>query len=409
MESSRQIGSSISITAVLGDLMRFEVVGTTLTVYYNGTQIFQTTDSALSTGSPGIALYQTSAPTAFTKSWEGGNLIWTRQGTVIAKTIGNGGGAQEPSVLYDTNPQILSANPDGKIFKMWYTNGWTNPVVINYAESSDGITWTQYSSNPVINNGADNSLHGFVFRSRSTYYAYIGNDLGANNGTTVQFDLWQSSNGVSWSLTNAAVLTTGAISTWDNLEIANPVVWVQGSIWYMLYSARAGANSYSTGLATSPDGVVWTKYISNPVITNLPAQAANGKNVILAGGLYYLWGATTPSSTLPTDISLWSSPDLHTWTPATNNPIYERVLVDEGVNMAVGQVSDPSLVEVNGTTYLYYDATPAQSAGNIHINAATVPYTMIQLLQVIFGVTISSANSSWLTTALASSLRGLRK
>ena len=165
-------------------------------------------------------------------NWEGGNLIWTRLGTVIAKTIGNGGGAQEPSVLYEANPQILSANPDGKIFKMWYTNGWTNPVVINYAESSDGISWTQYASNPVISSMTVNYLHGFVFRNGSTYYAYVGNDLGADGGNTTRFDLWQSSNGVTgWGATNTAVLSVGAGGSWDATGIADPVVWVQGSNW----------------------------------------------------------------------------------------------------------------------------------------------------------------------------------
>src|ERR1019366_7594129 len=79
--------------------------------------------------------------------------------------------------------------------------------------------------------------------------------------------------------------------------------------------------------------------------------------------------------------------------PSSKNPIYERVLANEGVNNANGQVADAMPLEVSGMTYMYYDATPAQSAGNIHINLATVPYTMAQLVASEMEVSIISGNA----------------
>src|ERR1019366_3146438 len=79
--------------------------------------------------------------------------------------------------------------------------------------------------------------------------------------------------------------------------------------------------------------------------------------------------------------------------PSSKNPIYERVLANEGVNNANGQVADVMSLEVNGSVYMYYSATPAQSAGNIHINLATVPYTMAQLVASEMEVSIIQGNA----------------
>jgi hypothetical protein len=150
----------------------------------------------------------------------------------------------------------------------------------------------------------------------------------------------------------------------------------------MLYEGENVSGIYSIGLATSPDGIVWKKDPTNPVLTN-GSGSVSGPTLYEFGGVYYLWTHTSVTSNIPTDISLYSSTDLHTWTPSPKNPIYERVLTDEGVNNGYGQVADPMPIEVAGTTYLYYDATSAQSAGYIHINMATMPYTMLQTVLML--------------------------
>lgn len=370
--------------AVLGSLLRLEIVGTQLSAYCDGNLIFQVTDSSLSSGAPGISGYMAAAsPTAFMTNWEGGNLVWTRKGTVIP--IGSAGGSEEPAVLYEANPKILSPNADGKIWKMWFGSGWTTDSIY-YAESADGITWTQDSADPVISDGANNVGHGFVMKNGSTYYGFFCTD--AQSATNM--NRWTSPDGITWTKTNLNILSLGTSGQWDSMGLFNPVVWVQGGTWYMLYNGRS-STAYSIGLATSPDGVTWTKYASNPVIISA-GTSAEGKTVVIDGSTYYLWGFTSPTGNLPTDNALWSSPDLHTWTPCPKNPIYQRVLLDEGANLAAGQIGDPVLVELNGTTYMFYDATNAQVAGHFHINLATAPYSLLQLTAMIFGSFIISGN-----------------
>jgi hypothetical protein len=371
--------------AVAGSLARLEVVGSVLTGYIDGVQSFQITDTDIATGAPGICAYQaTSSPTTAINSWEGGDLVWTRRGTAIPV---QGQGSFEPSVIYEANPKILTANADGKIWKMWYCNGWTTSTIY-YGESNDGITWTQYSSNPVISDGANNPGHGVVFKNGSTYYGYFDNDT-----TSAQafFNRWTSSDGLAWINTGVS-LPVGGAGTWDEGGVFNPCIWIQNSTWYMLYNGRTlGGVQYKMGLATSPDGITWTKYAGNPVLQTA-GTAAEGKTLVIDGSTYYLYGFQSPTGNLPTDDAMWSSTDLHTWVACTKNPMYERVLAIEGANLAVGQIGDPYLVELNGTTYMWYDATNAQASGHFVIQVATVPYTLLQITGMIFGANIIYGN-----------------
>jgi len=378
--------------AVLGSLLRLEIVGTQLNAYIDGNLVLSASDSSLSSGAPGITGFMAAAsPTFFMTNWEGGNLLWTRQGTVIP--IGANGGTEEPSVIYESNPKILSPNADGKIWKMWFTSGW-NPGTINifYAESNDGITWTQYSGNPVLTDGANAPSHGYVTHIGNTYYAFMGDAFTFSLG----FSRWTSSDGLTWAKTNSGVLLPGSAGTWDDMGLFNPVVWdAGGGTWNMLYTGRTttGSQLYAVGLATSTNlGVTWTKYVSNPVIPAGPAPA-NGKIVVKNGSQYYMWGFTaTASAILPTDHALYTSPDLHTWTACAKNPVYERVLLNEGTNLATGQVADPVMIELNGTTYLFYDTITTQAAGKIHINLATAPFTILQVMGMVLGSSIIAGN-----------------
>ena len=384
------IGAGIVNTvAVIGSLMRLEVVGTVLNAYVDGNLVLTGSDADIVSGAPGITAFMAAAsPTANLTNWEGGSLLWKRSDTVIP--IGANGGTEEPSVLYEANPQILSANPDGNIWKMWFTDGWSpGTLSVSYAESNDGVNWTLGGS---VITGSD-IAHGCVVHFGSTYYAFYVPNTATNN----QFDLWQSANGkTGWSKTNTAVLSIGGVGQWDHLNIFNPYVFQIGSTYYMLYTGRSATN-YSVGLATSPDLVTWTKSPSNPVIADGGSNGAspsNGKLITKSGNLYYLWGFGVASggTNLPTDHRMWSSPDLITWTANSKNPTYLRVLLDEGTNLSSGQVADPSLVELNGTTFLFYDTITTQVSGKIHINMAAAPYSLLQLVGMITGTNIISGN-----------------
>jgi hypothetical protein len=381
-------------TMASGDLLRLEIVGNVLNAYRNGNLIIgPVTDSALATGAPGVCGFMAaSSPTASLVKWEGGSLLWTRQGTVIP--IGTGGGTQEPNVLYETGAQILTPNADGKIYKMWFTNGWSalTPNIF-YAEANNAAgPWTQYVSNPVVSDGATGVAHGFVLHppGSSTYYGFF-----ANGTTATQFNRWTSSDGIIWTKTNSAVLTTTA-AAWDSLNVYNPTILVSGNTWTMLYEGRSSINS-SVGMATSTDlGVTWVKFVSNPVIPSSGTVSASmGKtSPVLNGNLYYLLAhGTLGGSNVPSDIDIRTSPDLITWTDNAKNPVYERARSNEGANLTAGQVADDCLIEQPaGTTNMFYSATDAQASGHIHVNLAIAPFSILQLMGMISGTNIIAGN-----------------
>ncbi|MBA3843514.1 MAG: hypothetical protein H0X39_13045, partial [Actinobacteria bacterium] len=83
--------ASLSATIVPGDLVRIAVVGTAITVYKNGTSIGTATDSAISTGTPGVGAQWSSGttPDAAVDWWEGSDVPTSPGYQRIAR---NGGG-----------------------------------------------------------------------------------------------------------------------------------------------------------------------------------------------------------------------------------------------------------------------------------------------------------------------------
>lgn len=73
----------------VGDTYRLEIVGTTLTAYYNGTPLSPTvTDSSIASGSAGMFMYGSSARI---DDWEGGNIggaVSTCRGSMLLGMIG---------------------------------------------------------------------------------------------------------------------------------------------------------------------------------------------------------------------------------------------------------------------------------------------------------------------------------
>lgn len=378
-------GAGLSTPTASGNTICIEANGSTITAFVNGlTPAGGTvTDNSLTSGAPGITAFLNGSTSTIT-NWRGSDLVWTRQGTVIAVNATNtsGQGNQEPRAIYEGGCLVVVAT---NCFKMWFTDAWVTANE-DYGESTDGVTWSVFGQ--VMTGGP----HGFVAHIGSTYVAFQGNGV-----ISTGIDRWSSSDGVhSWTKTNTNVLPGGAGGTWD-VNVYNPYVWYEAPTCYMLYEAT-GASIYSIGLATSQTtcdvATSFTKYAGNPVLTG--TGSFSGPELRKINGTYYLLAHTSASSNLPSDLSLFSSADLHTWQPSAKNLVVHRETSDEGAGLAVGQLADPSLLElptacpgqsIGPCTYLFDDATAVQASGNIHINLRTAPYTIAQIFQAAMGAT----------------------
>lgn len=286
---------------------------------------------------------------------------WTRLGCLFQPGVNMD--TQEPTVIYDTNPVILTQATN--VFKMWYKYSWL-PGYVHYAESLDGINFVKYSGNPVLVEGIQQPN---VLKVGTTYYLYVTDE------TNSQISRYSSSNGISWT-SEGVVLSKGA-SGWDSVAVGNNFVWIEGSTWYMIYDARADT-PWHVGLATSSDGLTWTKHAGNPIMSS----SAGAGTVTKHGDIYYLWCWGNNDGHLPTDGMLYSSSDLHTWTQLDDgDPWFKRETACEGVGTTTGQVADFCLIEVNGVTYNYYNGgIDGSKSGYNHLHLAVSSKTIPELM-----------------------------
>ena len=324
---------------------------------------------------------------------------WQHQGTVV-----NTGSttAEQPNVLYEGGAKILS----GTVFKMWFTTGAVStPTGINYAESSDGLSWSLYSSNPVI----ASKWGARIYKVGSTYYLYCSSQVFAT-----AISSYTSTDGVTWTLQQASALAVGSAGSWDATAIGQlSVIDIIGGTWYASYwGINTTSNAiYRVGLATSSDGLTWTKVAGNPV-----SSLSSGTGWVGSGGqfwqkingIYYGWSQTTFTSfvrdaatanDLPRDLMRWSASNPLGPFTATNFASFYRTQESEGIvtsaaslnilaNLEHGVVADPSLVSDGTNLWLFFTQSAAGDAGNSYtIGAAKIPsMTFSQLINTYEGV-----------------------
>lgn len=282
----------------------------------------------------------------------------TRQGTVLEAITGESNNVYESVVLYEGDPLILIGAH--RVYKMWFGRGWGSgaSIGISYAESYDGVEWTRYDGNPLVTS----VFRPNVVHHNGTYYLY------ASAGDT-QIDLYTATDGVTFTVHSTGVITPGASGKFDDGGIANSYTWIEGATWYMVYEGYDGAK-FSIGLATSSDGISWSKQNSgNAVISETGMRG--GPNVTKVGSTYWLIGQGAATGGLPTDIYRYHSTDLLTW--VADGIFIARSGADEGEGVSTGQVADPHVLLQNGVLRIWYTATSdgTQQSGGQHIKLMT--------------------------------------
>lgn len=380
-----QLSQGTGLTIAAGDVWAFVAAGSLLSVYQNWKRILYIQDATYATGYPGYDQY-TTVNIAHTQvgSWRGYSLVqqdgvWQKQGIVIPGlstdyTTNAGGTYTNTSVLYEGNAQLLS----GTVYKMLFAAGTGSTTSIFYAESTDAKTWTRRSG-AVLANYANPGL----IKSGNTYYLYVQPSASAGTGN---FALYTSTDMITWTQQSTTVIGLGTAGQWDAAFIWNFIpVAIVGGTWYALYSAGSNTTTFqfSGGLATSSDGVTWTKYGSNPVIADGYVGMA-----LPVGSTYYAWvglaqtgqGQTHPAEA-PTQTIRWQSADLITWTGSAHSVHITEPF--EGFNAVTGQSYPNSIINVGSFAYMYL--TSSQSDNTVPteygISLAIAPTSLANLVR----------------------------
>lgn len=384
-------GSAVTVAA--GDVWSLVARGGFLIVFQNYNQILYWADPTYTTGVPGFSLQvATTASDIKVSSWRGYGCnqqdgVWTKKSVAVPfksgyskTTAPTGNGTFTPAqILYEGGAKILS----GTVFKMWYTSfDTTNQFNICYAESTDGINYTSYASNPVIGGYATPN----VIKNGATYYLYCqqGSAFGTGN-----INLYTSTDGVTWSSVSTTVLALGTTGAWDSsfMYAMCPIAIISGT-WYALYSAGNDptGHEFFAGLATSTDGVHWTKYASNPVINNFYATQAFAN----VGPNWFIWGgANQPGQFSGSDNLLDPNECVRlectdgtfiNWTNRVNSLHHSNC--DENVNGNSGQSYFCCINELNGVTYGIINGSVSDNTAptDYQLVVATVPTTIANLV-----------------------------
>ena len=213
--------------------------------------------------------------------------------------------AYHPVVLYDVN-----GFGGGIYYKIWYWVGGSLESInsIRYAESTDGVTWT--NDQPIQQHASDSSLQLVTEYSQYNHYFYhlygpgyvIYNPLGTNvgsmtldnknddevftykyvmyydsssegtspNKTNEDTSLAYSANGIYWIRygDKPVLISSGNSTDWDGKYSYRVSIVKVGNIYHLWYSGANGLGPeyYAQGIghATSMDGINWVKD-SNPV------------------------------------------------------------------------------------------------------------------------------------------------
>lgn len=132
------------------------------------------------------------------------------------------------------------------------------------ATSDDGIAWNKLgmvlSPDPATWEGDYIAANGSVIAAgQRLLYFYQG-------GRMPRIGLAISADGRIWKKNAQPVLGTGPRGSWDERGVADPSVIRRGDKFYMFYLGQDRARRQRIGVAVSPDGAVWTKLRSNPVL-----------------------------------------------------------------------------------------------------------------------------------------------
>src|SRR3989304_5150226 len=151
-------------------------------------------------------------------------------------------------------------------------------------------------------------------------HADAGPDSTAWEGQPIVLDGSASSAGTTWVKDSSNPVLRSGPGGWDGGEAGLPAVLKDGSLYRMWDSGFAGSDDI--GVAESYDGLSWTKYAGNPVLSPAAGWESShvfGATVLKVGGLYKMW--YTGSDGTHYQVGYAEAPDGISWSPHAGNPV----------------------------------------------------------------------------------------
>lgn len=269
----------------------------------------------------------------------------------VGNNYDNVGGVAQPVVIYESG-----------IYKMWHiglgrVGGEPWKAYIHYKESVDGINWSSLP-NPVMYPGTNTwdsktVSPGAVIKENGIYKMYYCGYSNENGNWHI--GLATSEDGINWTKNPQPILygTAG----WEYQIIPSAIIKMNST--YFLYYTGRNYPQYMVGLAISNDGVNFTKYSGNPVLTPDQSWEASGvldASVINENGILKMVYVNSNSS----GFGFASSSDGLNWIKENSNPFYTKM--NTANNWGDDYIAYPWLVKTNNEYRIYYSGIGDNSA-----------------------------------------------
>lgn len=259
-------------------------------------------------------------------------FIW-RRGTRPVLSVSGGAwdavGLRDPILLTDENGEVAVVNGQ---YVMYYTGkGTAGARAIGRAVSDDGISWTKSPATAVLTVGAgaewdDTDVHmgSVILMNDGTYRLYYG---GYDSGPAYGLGLATSPDGITWTKHGGNPIALGTSWVSDNNVLAVPFVTkLSTGVWKLMFEGNSAFKCY---LGTSADGIAWAiANGGNAVMQSTAGEwdsngVANPKLYELAANKYLL-GYNGQAGAAQYSIGFAYSTDLINWTKCGGNPVMVR-------------------------------------------------------------------------------------
>ncbi|KAB0671375.1 hypothetical protein F6V30_01980 [Oryzomonas sagensis] len=253
----------------------------------------------------------------------------------------------------DTGDSLLFKDSKWWLYHSGQNSSATNLIGLHI---SDGLSlegpWNDLPNNPILGLGSpgdwdENGVaHPSVIeRSGQIMMYYSGFGLEGE-----QIGLANSTDGVSFTkFSGNPVVKLGGMGEWDSGGVDHPSIIHDGKQYVMAYRGWASGTTdihSSIGIATSYDGINWTKNPSNPVLRPGPPGSWDDYGVLAPrlwfdSGVYNMNYSGKPNNTLLSSIGHAQATSLASWVKSNKNPIiyagdYSWHELEWGTNVKIG-------------------------------------------------------------------------
>ncbi|MHA2265083.1 MAG: hypothetical protein ACXAEN_22040, partial [Candidatus Thorarchaeota archaeon] len=179
---------------------------------------------------------------------------------------------------------------------------------------------------------------------------------------------------------------------WDSVAVWKPFVMYENGMYRMWYSGNDGANCHShIGYASSSDGISWTKDTGNPVLDHgnpgyWDDRGIEVSHVEKIGGLYVMfYNKHCP----PQAMGIATSYDGIHWTKYTGNPVLSKGSSDDWDDKGVTWTA---IIQEENTLRMWYTGDGTTGNWRVRIGHAS---TQLESIGVLVSKVIDSRGTTW--------------